>query len=48
MYIHTEFCSDISDLSKFLKKLKPEELITVTQRTGYTVIWKSDKEYDWR
>ncbi|MET3505439.1 hypothetical protein ABMB67_001528 [Halalkalibacter oceani] len=47
-YIHTKYCCDISDLRDFLRKLHSEELVTVTQEVGYTVIWKSDEKYDLR
>lgn len=48
MFIHTKYCSDIGELRDFLKKLSPDELITVTQGTGYAVVWKSNKQYDFR
>jgi cephalosporin hydroxylase len=48
LFYHTKYCRDIKVLSEFLKKLKPDELITVTEKHGYTVIFKSNEKYDWR
>ena len=48
MYIHATYMGRIKDLNEFLRKLSPDELITVTESTGYTIIWKSNKQHDWR
>lgn len=46
MFIHTDYLRDLQALRDFLKKLSPDELISITENVGYTVIWKSNKELD--
>jgi hypothetical protein len=46
LHIHVKFCSRLIELATFLEKITPEELITVTEGSGYTVIWKSNDRYD--
>jgi cephalosporin hydroxylase len=48
MFIHIKYCSDLVELRNFLKKISPDQLITVTEKIGYTVIWNSDEEHDLR
>lgn len=47
-YIHTKYCPKISDLSDFLRTLYPQQIVAITERVGYTVVWKSNKEYSWQ
>lgn len=47
-YIHVEYCRSISELTTFLEKLQPEQIISITEKNGYTVVWYSDKEYSWQ
>lgn len=47
-HIHRKYCFNTTELDEFLKKLTPDELITIIDNDGYTIVWKSDKENDVR
>ncbi len=39
--IAVRYCADVYDLGMFLGELNPENIIAITETTGYTVIYKS-------
>lgn len=47
-HIHVGYVSGISELSEYLSKIKPSELIQVVKGEGFVIIWKSKEEYDYR
>lgn len=44
-HVMTEYAMDVSELSEFLKGINAEDIITITERAGYTVIYRSNSPY---
>lgn len=44
-HVLVKYCSEIIELSRFLKKIHPDDIIAITERYGYTVVYKSNSEY---
>jgi len=47
-HLLTEYCSGIGDLSSFLENIHPDDIISITQKYGYTVVYKSNSPYSWK
>lgn len=47
-HILTDYCAGIKELSVFLKRIHPDDIIAITQRVGYTVVYKSNSEFSWK
>ncbi|GIN22569.1 hypothetical protein [Siminovitchia fordii] len=45
-HIHVDYVRGFVELSKALRKLKPDQVITIVKDAGYTIVWKSNNEYE--
>lgn len=46
-HILVKYCRDIRELSDFLKGVHPDDIITITQKHGFTIIYKSNSRLHW-
>lgn len=46
-HILVKYCSRISELSDFLSGIHPDDIISITQTHGFTVIYKSNSRLHW-
>jgi len=46
-YILVEYCRGITELTEFLEEINPDDLMEVSERAGYTVVYKSRSRHSW-
>ena len=46
-HILVKYCSRISELSDFLSGIHPDDIISITQTHGFTVVYKSNSRIHW-